>query len=123
MQTVFLLIRILYCTIAIACLLGPVFYILWTGKFKNGVFMIWGVWFLFCFVNALLMPVMNHIFFQLRGFTSAGEPGVAFFGALVVGLLGWIPGLIISSFAVVARDAVICLWRFVFSHSKNKESF
>jgi hypothetical protein len=120
MSAVSLSIRILYCTIAIVCLSGPIIYVLWTGRFRNGIFLIWGLWSFSFFANALLIPVMTRIYHSVHGLVPDADPGSAFFGAVLVGLFGWIPGLIISSFAVVLRDAAIHVWRFVSSGGNNK---
>jgi fatty acid desaturase len=116
MRAVFPLIRILYCSIAIICLFGPICYVLLRGKFRNSVFLIWGLWFLFFLSNAIFVYYLVAF-----NYDEDGEPGFALFATVLVGVLGWIPALIISSFAVVLRNAVICFWRHVFSDSNNKD--
>jgi hypothetical protein len=116
MRAVFPLIRILYCSVAIVCLFGPICYVLWRGKFRNGIFLIWGLWFLFFLSNAIFVYYL--VAFDYGG---DGEPGFALFAAVLMGVLGWIPALIMSSVAVVFKNSIICFWRSVHSGCNNKD--
>ena len=106
MQTVYLLILILYLIAAIICLfVFPFCYVLYTGKFQRGVLLTWGVWFLFLLIHDIFLPGYARLIYAVYNSHPDLDAGLS----CVMLLVGWIPGLIISYFALMVKHGVLWL--------------
>ncbi len=112
MQTIYLLIWILYRAAGVICLfVFPFCYVLYTGKFRKGVFLTWSLWFLFLLINAIFLPAIARLYYLVYNLDPDFSPPEALLGGVLMIFVGWIPGLIISFFALTLRRGVLWLRR------------
>ncbi len=89
--------------LAMGLFVVPFAYVVWTGEGNKGVYVTWGLWFASTLVHAICLPALGRIHELAHGEIPDVAPGIALGVALVAGLLGWIPGGLISSLALAVR--------------------
>ncbi len=100
-----IVIAILYCVLFfLGLFLVPSAYVARTGKFWKGVILTWVLWVVFSWIHVCMYPSLVNLSFLIYDeYPETG--GEAFFGAIAMFVLGWIPGLFVSGFGMLLRDS------------------